>query len=265
MNKIDKKQLPQLIALIVLSVGVFGFFIFRMLAPTPAAAQSPAVAKSTAGTDAVKTAVVAAVAAVLVPAPAPTAAMRDPFLPGVADQTALDAYQKTLAVAAAAAAPHRLAAYVSSGRRFGRQAASLTAMPVPQVAPLPTLDAFSSPSVNTAQPMPVVAPPAAPVTWSVTGVLGGDGGVAILRDGESRRIVKQGDLLLGGLRVAHIARGSVTLERDGQKYRLPLGGSKDAPKTNDSAATAPKPTDAPLTAPGAVPAAPEAPATPITP
>ncbi|MCW3058981.1 MAG: hypothetical protein JWQ02_802 [Capsulimonas sp.] len=236
MNKIDKKQLPQLIALIVLSVGVFGFFIFRMIVPTPAAAQAPKTAKSSETEAAKKVAVAITDAGEIAPAPAPSALMRDPFLPGVADTAALEAYQKarTVATPTPSSAPRRF-----TNRRMGT--ASLTAlspMPVPQVSPLPNMGALPGPGQISAAPT-VIPAPAAPVTWTVTGVMGGDGGVAILRDGDKRRIVRQGDQLEGGLRIHHIARGAVILERDGQTYRLPLGGAKDAAPRTPAADSAP--------------------------
>ena len=38
MKKLDKKQLPQFAALCILSAGVFGYFVLRLVTPTPAAA-----------------------------------------------------------------------------------------------------------------------------------------------------------------------------------------------------------------------------------
>ena len=38
MNKLDKKQIPQFAALCVLSAGVFGYFVMKIVTPSPAAA-----------------------------------------------------------------------------------------------------------------------------------------------------------------------------------------------------------------------------------
>ena len=38
MNKLDKKQIPQFAALCVLSAGVFGYFVVKIVTPSPAAA-----------------------------------------------------------------------------------------------------------------------------------------------------------------------------------------------------------------------------------
>ncbi|BDI33001.1 hypothetical protein CCAX7_50520 [Capsulimonas corticalis] len=258
MNKIEKKQLPQLIALIALSVGVFGFFIYRMIAPTPAAAQSPKVAKSALSEAAKKVADAAAAASEIPPAPAPTALMRDPFQPAIADAEALAAYEKTQAPPVTTTPP---AAPRASSRASFESAPGLTPMPVPHVAPLPSMGALPFSAGASGAPA-LSAAPAAPVTWTVTGVMGGDSGVAILRDGDKRRIVREGDLLEGGLHVNHISRGAVQLERDGQTYRLPLGGPKDlaAPRT-PNADTAATPSSAAAPAGGA-PAAPETPIAP---
>jgi len=101
MKKLDKKQLPQFAALCVLTAGVFGYFVLRLITPSPAAAStrphSPAVTQTapavqadpkpasvsgavTPVTDSTPAAADSATADSA--APAPTQGMRDPFVVG---------------------------------------------------------------------------------------------------------------------------------------------------------------------------------------
>ena len=44
MKKLEKKQIPQFAALCILSAGVFGYFVIRIVTPSPAAAGTRAAA-----------------------------------------------------------------------------------------------------------------------------------------------------------------------------------------------------------------------------
>ena len=83
-QKIDKKQMPQVIGLGVASCGMFGFFAFKMIAPTASAAPPPPPAKNAkvAAAAAAPASEGAGAAPAATPdAKPPTPGMRDPFIP----------------------------------------------------------------------------------------------------------------------------------------------------------------------------------------
>ncbi len=68
--------------------------------------------------------------------------------------------------------------------------------------------------------------PVAP-SWTVTGVLqSGPEQIAILRSGETRRFVKQGDFVDGQYKVAKVTRSFVVLRLGKSDFTLPLGGAQ---------------------------------------
>jgi hypothetical protein len=256
MRKLDKKQKVLVFFLAILAVGLFGTFVFQMLKVTPAAAHTQVAtangqqtttttAKAAPGatTVAVKTTTgsgqgattqlqsTAQDAAVASPeAPAPTPTMRDPFIPGVADPVAVEAYHKSLEPVKSPTAPQKSGAWNKATAPF--------------VAPLPKPGGFS-PTARTADfsvtPLPKTAPEAiAAPTWTMTGVVEGDGGkVAILRDGDQRRMVRRGDMLDSNFRVVEVGRNRVMVAHGSDKYLLPIGGSHTAPASTQPAPTAP--------------------------
>jgi hypothetical protein len=82
--------------------------------------------------------------------------------------------------------------------------------------PLPPLR-YGPESVS---PEPSGPPPG--VLW-LAGVIQGNPTLALLRRGEDRYLVKEGDALDGGYRVAKIASSSVILQRGNRKQTLRLG------------------------------------------
>ncbi len=281
MKKLDQKQVPQFVALCIVSAGVFGYFVMRMVTPSPAAAgtrpqpvveaskSAPATAASPApqnGTAAGNPAATTAATGVATTAttgiattaddaaaPPPTPGMRDPFVVGYVDP-------KTAPPVQAAPAPAPPAAVNAKLPKPGKQIAGLPPAPVaaPGAPPLPAFGglvpqpaASLSPLAPAARALPP-APPAAP-KWTVTGVLQSDvEKVAILRDGEARRIVRTGDFVDGGdYRVMDVTRSSVLLRHGTAFYTLKLG-QKAEPMGTPSLPVAAR--TARLTASGPIPA-----------
>lgn len=232
MQKLDQKQKTQVVILGVLAVGMFGTFIFRMLQVSPAAAHTQTAGaagqQTTLTTARVTPASTKAAGDVVLgstDAPAPTSTMRDPFVPGIADEAALEAYRKS--IEQAKPAPHVAAASGSWNKPSA----------LPTVNPLPRPNgSLTLPTVRTADytvaPLPT-APAAAETpapAWTVTGLVQGDDGrMAILRSGESRRMVRTGDMVDDNYRVVEISRGRVVVAHGKSTFTLPLGGVKTAP------------------------------------
>jgi len=274
MNKLDKKQIPQFAALCVLSAGVFGYFVVKIVTPSPAAAGTrphpvaePAAAASTpppasakkAGPGKAETGPDVA-AGDETEAPAPTPGMRDPFVVGYVD-TGTPAAPPTLPAAPVRAAT---ASSAKPAKAAGPQAASIH-----EVAPAP-FDAPAAPALPFglkrlpslgAAPAPPAAPkqaaleaPAAP-TWTVTGVLQNEAGqVAVLRSGEARRIVRTGDFVDSVYRVVAVTRSAVVLRHGKTFYHLALGAVKLAPaETAIPPVPVPSPARIPAHGPGREP------------
>jgi len=77
-------------------------------------------------------------------------------------------------------------------------------------------------------PFPAGLPPfagQAPSTLWLAGVVEGDPKLAVLRRGESRYLVKEGDSVEGAYRVTKIASNTVTLQRGRRSLTLRLGRS----------------------------------------
>lgn len=241
MKKLDKKQIPQFVALCVLSSGVFGYFVMRMVTPSEAAASSAsppaqvATAPKAAATDpkvaandpkvaapiVVASALPGTPAAGLAPlTPLPLAGMRDPFVVGYVDP------KIPLPTAPLPAPPKLITASTQIGRT---NLPGLSVLPAPSAPDLPTgLTGFSVRPTRTAPTLPTIAAPPTPApTWTVTGVLQTDTEkMAILRSGEARRIVRSGDFVDSTFRVADVTRSYVVLKHGTETYRLMLGGGK---------------------------------------
>ncbi len=244
MKKLDKKQIPQFAALCILSAGTFGFFVMRLVTPTPAAAgtrprpvqeaakpgpttASPTAQKAGTAKNTVSTTDAA-------PITAPTAGMRDPFVVGYVDPKMISAHAP--AAAPALPAPAKTAhTQMASIHEVGPAAVS-----APFVPGLP----LGLKSFPAAAPAPAALPsaPAAPVlpaapAWTVTGVLQNDAQqVAILRNGEARRFVRTGDFVDSQFKVVGVTRSSVTLRHGAAVYHLLLGGVKPASAPSKSTA-----------------------------
>lgn len=224
MKPLDKKQIPQVAALAVLAVAFFGYFVLKLILPTPAAARTQVTA------TAVKPRIAATpapdAAALAFTAPPPSAGMHDPFVQEVSDQP----------VPPAPASKPAPAVHTASLKSTG-----LAPLAIPFVPALPSATikeqktaALGGVSLGGASsgipPLPVA--PAAPVAplWTVTGVLqSGSEHVAILRSGAARRFVKQGDYVDSEFVVTSVTRDAVILRHGHSRFMLPLGGSKAVP------------------------------------
>jgi len=266
MQKLDKKQMPQFVGLCVLSTGVFGYFGVRMVTPSPAAAATRPAPKpmvpatlSAAAPAAARAAAAAAPAdnaAAIVPPPAP--GMRDPFVVGYIDPKSVKA--APAAFTAPVPGPAPAAGTPVADAQIHEQVASLPPAPVsglivpgfPAAPPLPSAAPALPPSQKI---MPLPAPPPAPPKWTVTGLLQSEtGGVAILRDGDSRRFVRVGDFVDGVFRVANVTRSSVVLRHGKTFYTLPLSTAAAKPEVKPEAKPETKLEAAPAPAAPAPPA-----------
>ena len=277
MQKLDKKQMPQFVGLCVLSTGVFGYFGLRMMTPSPAAAATRPALKPAAASEAAAVipasggaAVQAAPGTASTPAgaeaaaPPPTPGMRDPFLIGYHDPKA------------APAAPPAFTPPPSPGGPVPAAGPQVASAQIHEVAPMEVAPApvsgLSMPGFAAAPPAPplpsgvsalpaqkIAPPPPAPPKWTVTGLLQGEdgGGMAVLRDGESRCIVHVGDFVDGLFRVTAVTRSSVVLRHGAAFYTLSLGTKAEEKAPAPVPSTAPAIVPAPVSMP-----APPAPALP---
>ena len=257
MKQLDKKQIPQFIALCVLTAGVSGYLVVRLVAPAPVSAGTRVPAASAvapaAGQDAALPGKPGAPAqpgaSDTADAPPPSPNMHDPFTVGYTEPAALPAAALAVVPKAPVLPPP------------GKQTANtggIGPLPVafPGAPPLPgALSGFparpaaeGTSALASLPPAPAAPalPPAAP-QWTVTGVLEGAGGeVAILRSGEARRIVRSGDFVDSTFRVVGVTRTFVVLRHGALVYHLTLGGAKAEPGAMPSALpAAPRPAERP--------------------
>ena len=245
MKKIDKKQVPQFAALCVVTAGVFGYGVVHLVMPGPASAGTrpaalahpAAVPVPAAGAGplsaAVPAAAGAAVASTDIPdAPPPSTAMHNPFAVGYVDPASAPAAIAAVTPVKAPALPKLPA----SGKKIAGLGA-LAPLPVGPSAPalpgslslFPVRSSVSLPGGVARLPGAPAALPAAPAapSWTVTGVLlGAAEKVAILRNGDARRIVRAGDFVDSTYRVMGVTRTSVVLRHGAAVYLLMLGGAK---------------------------------------
>ncbi len=254
MKQLDKKQIPQVVVLAVLALGLFGYFAKALLMPGPVSAKGPAPTPAAASPGpGAKTAPGAAVpgAAAEAAPPLPAATLRDPFAPAVAVGTAATPVQASLPRQAAASDA------VPSPRLASLRALPPTSVGIPAAPALPfpaaPASAFARPT-GSLPPLPV-AP-----SWTVTGVLqSGSEHIAILRSGETRRFVKQGDLIDDRFTVAKVTRSFVVLRSGKSAFTLPLGGAKDKGAAIGASAPAAVPATPVVAAPVAAPSPPQPP------
>lgn len=226
MKKLDKKQIPQVVILAVLALGLFAYFAKALFLPGSVSAKGAAAAPAAtaAGVKPALGAALPGATAEAVP-PTPAALMRDPFAPVVsATNSAAPLPAAPTLRAVPAAMPVRIASLPTL------PTASLT---VPAAPPLPfpaagAPAASGRPGAFGGRPAASLPPlPAAPL-WTVTGVLqSGSEHIAILRSGETRRFVKQGDFVDDRFQVAKVTRSFVVLRAGRSAFTLPLGGTKD--------------------------------------
>ena len=244
MKKLDKKDLPKLVVLVILSVCLFGFSIVQFTAtPTKAASPARADAQPAAAVaqgegaaaeqgqdaktpDALSDAFNVADIAILTSG-------KDPFVPnGPAAPRAVE--DRT--VPAPSVAPP------GSAGGDDREGALRSLMGLPAGNPGAVGAAASRPpqwmgprELSRKQAAgwfsrvtaPVVLPPPPPPAFTVTGVVRGDRNVAILRggpDGDERRFVRAGDLIGNGFKVIAVRADGVEIQSGDRRVTLKLGG-----------------------------------------
>ena len=274
MKPLDKKQLPQLIALGVLTAGAGTYAAVHFAAPGPASAQThpaAAVVSAPAPGAAVKPGdpkpgdpkpgAAVPVGTAGAPAPAGTVAMLDPSaapppVPGMRDPFAVGYSDPAAAGPGAAHAPALPA--LAPGKQMA-SVGKLSPMPITPVSAFSLPSAPALPGASRGQTLPglpvgpsvpalpaSITPAPAPPTWTVTGVLAGAGGkVAILRSGEARRIVRSGDFVDSTYRVTAVSRTAVILRHGPLVYQIKLGGDKAGAAVAPSALPASFPSSAP--------------------
>jgi hypothetical protein len=241
MKKIDKKELPKLIALVVLSAGVFGYAAMQFMAPPKTSAGTPAKSANGAASDAGQPQAgqedaegaggdasefhvqdLAIVTTGKDPfVPNGPAAPRDPNAP---PPPAAPAPAPPVQVAVAAPAP-----------------GPMPALPVTGMGGPPPFPALGMQVQEVPRPQPgaavrpVVLPPPPPPSYTVTGVVRDEtpdacsGKVAILRGGEGnaeRRFVKCGDSVGNGFTVIAVRQDGVEIESGSRRVTLKLGASR---------------------------------------
>jgi hypothetical protein len=202
----DKKQLPQVIGLGVLSAGLLGYFGLKMITPPPTQAAAPATSGQSSTSTASGASVGSAasnqdssvpVVTALIGASAPSDTMRDPFTP------------PTLPAAVPSGATQNGTTPNGSAPKAGAGA-------------VPGL-----PNLGQVQPLPVRSAVSDPTAWAVTGIIRSDrdpdASLAIFRSGTERRYVRLGSMVDESTRLIEIDRGGVTVSRNNDHIRLTLG------------------------------------------
>lgn len=223
MQKLDSKQVPQVIILGVISVGVLGYAAMTFFGgtnPTPVAGTkteartqlAKATSEGTAATSPTDPAVGAPALGNVPGLNAPGLQLPgqynpDPFRAGAEEKKP------------------------GTPKPAAPKAEVKVAQAAPRPGPsLPSVDEF--PGMRRFQGLPSVAPPAPPVktgptrpTLSVTGIISAEDGkdMALIEMGSDHRIIQQGDMLPNRYRVTHIAADGVMLVNGSDRYFVALG------------------------------------------
>ena len=275
MKKLDKKQVPQFIALCVLTAGVSGYLVMHLVAPsqvsagtrppaapTPVGGPAPAPGRpaSAAAASGTGTTAVAAVPAAT-DAPPPTPAMHDPFAPGYVDPSTILA-KNGAAPAAAPALPglpvgHRQANGQRSWSHAGFVPLGSGSARQPQRLPVAWKRSDVRPARSARRACSAICSGGTGLDRHRSSARERTAKVAILRSGESRRIVRSGEFVDGMYRVTGVTRTSVTLRHGAASYQLVLGAAKAGPAAPGAAPGMPftVPPAAPVSAPAPRPAA----------
>jgi len=237
MKPVDKKDLPKLIVLIVVSVGVFGWFMVSMLTSSPAPANATAAQKA----EAEKAQEEAAAADTTAPEDQPfdvssvrlLTGGKDPFIPnGPAVPESALGVAVPLPTTPAPATPLPYKPRVG-GKGLGNIFGTNKNYVRPGAEFMNSTDAPTG-NAGTGNVAPVVVPPPPPPTapvYTVTGVIMGQDeeakSVAILRGGSEgeRRYVSAGDEVGNGYVVSKVTPSGVELKLKGTKHSvtMPIG------------------------------------------
>jgi hypothetical protein len=206
----DKKQLPQVIVLGILSIALFAYFTVKIITPAPTERVSasvlvaPGTATAITPVKAVETAADLSIADLISGTP-PTELMRDPF------------WQ-----------PWQAPSKTMPGKQISSQMQSAS-QPQSNLGPLAPM-----PSSLSVQPLSAINPAPAPIApepirWNVVGVLTGSTTgehIAVLRNGDARRFVALGGMVDDKCQLIGIDRFGVTLRQGKQRIRLLLENSE---------------------------------------
>lgn len=234
MKPLAKNQVPQVIVLGLLCAAFFSYFIFKMVVPTPAAAgvraaspttvakvanpaqtnpSQPGPAQANLAPNSSQQANIASATgdpSASVAAPPPTPGMHDPFAPEISAQA-------------------QVSQPAPSVRTASLKTSDLSAIHVPSVPSLPAMGVREMPTNLPDLAQSATAEQPAVPNWTVTGVVAsGSEHMAILRSGDARRFVRQGDVVDGDFRVASVSRDSVVLQHGKTRITLLLGGVQPA-------------------------------------
>jgi len=225
--KPDKKQVPQLIVLGLLTVAFIGFLSFNFLAPktekkletTTASVTSPNNKQDDkADADTQATATVAPESQVLgvFPDLAAIPARRDPFAP----QKLGEPVSEVASTAIRRNAAPKPTSFIRPSQGLGR---------VPSLS-IPPMNPYNIGSDNSGRlPRVSVAAAEQDPQFTLTGVIRGDGNVVILRTSDNGRyVLKQGQLIDGRYRVLYVTSDSVVLAYKNRRIHVRLGGAKNA-------------------------------------
>jgi len=200
--KLEPEQRNQFIALCCLVVLVLGFGIYRIVGVRTNAGSAPGAGKSVERS--ISTPVTDANAQEQDGAGTMLAALpiRDPFQPQVLTKPqSPSATTKT--------GPPRMLPLIAREPRIS----------------LPMMPPFGGEPMNVRpMPLPVVEDPSKELT--VTGVIEGEANLAVIRAGDKRHIVREGQSIDGKYVVTSISRTGVRIARNGKSYFLALSGGK---------------------------------------
>lgn len=238
MKKLDKKDLPKLVALVVLSLCLFGFALSQFVAtPTTNAATKQAVpaaggaAPGTPATALAKPEVSLVENAFRLSDITVMTSGKDPFVPnGPAAPRPLGAEGASRVVTTAPApAPAPAAPEPELRNLMGLPSAPPSAGGPPNWAGPRGAEGELAPMGKAVAP--VVPPIDTTPQYVVTGIVRGDTNVAILRGGpggEERRFVRSGDSVGDGWKVAAVRSNGVEIYSGSRRITLRLGGDSRA-------------------------------------
>lgn len=205
-----KSQVPQMIILGIMVAMCAGYVVVKMTAkkPTPApaapaaqaqSAPSKAAAQTTTGSESKEAQTVEGKTVVATAAVMPQAARRDPFAPAIVATT--------------------MSCPPPPGPSNRMKIAKMDMLP-PWIPPIGT---GNSGTAGTAAPVEEAFP-----DFQVTGVITGRTNVAIVRLGEDKFIIREGQTISGKYRVVTVSQDGVLISHDGRSVFLKLGGEVNA-------------------------------------
>lgn len=228
MQKLDPKQVPQVIALGVLTVGVFGYALFTFAGSAPKSDPTPAKESSTSSSSTTSSSTGAAgtqtAVSVVESGGVPqtgAAGAPDIKLPGQYNPDPFKSGAKPEGPSPVEVTP---------------KAPKITPPPAAPIAP-PLPDA----SRQALAPLPSLAPPAPVVPLGperpevlVTGTSVVDGlNLAILEVGQEHRVVQVGDVVSKGYRVKKIQLQGVVFGKDKDRFFKGVGAKTDPDKSDN--------------------------------